>query len=59
MQIGDGAAKQTFTFGPQDHFVIPSWHTACFTTETGCVLFSFTDRPVHQALGIHHEERLS
>jgi gentisate 1,2-dioxygenase len=26
---------------------------------TGCVLFSFSDRPVHQALGIHSEERLS
>jgi gentisate 1,2-dioxygenase len=25
----------------------------------GCVLFSFSDRPVHQALGIHREERLS
>jgi gentisate 1,2-dioxygenase len=26
---------------------------------SGCVLFSYSDRPVHQALGIHQEERLS
>ncbi len=48
-----------FEFGPRDHFVVPSWHTARFSSERGCVLFSFSDRPVHQALGIHKEERLS
>ncbi|WP_048440869.1 gentisate 1,2-dioxygenase [Caenimonas sp. SL110] len=48
-----------FEFGPRDHFVIPSWHTARFSSKRGCVLFSFSDRPVHQALGIHKEERLS
>ena len=49
----------TFEFGPRDHFVIPSWHTAQLRSAQGCVLFSFSDRPVHQALGIHREERLS
>ncbi|WP_457280370.1 gentisate 1,2-dioxygenase [Polaromonas sp. P5_D5] len=49
----------TFEFGPCDHFVIPSWHTAQLRSAQGCVLFSFSDRPVHQALGIHREERLS
>ena len=49
----------TFEFGPHDHFVIPSWHTAQLHSAQGCVLFSFSDRPVHQALGIHKEERLS
>ena len=29
------------------------------SSQRGCVLFSYSDRPVHQALGIHHEERLS
>jgi gentisate 1,2-dioxygenase len=48
-----------FGFGPRDHFVIPSWHTAQLRSAQGCVLFSFSDRPVHQALGIHREERLS
>ena len=51
--------KMTLAFGPRDHFVIPSWHTARFKSAQGCVLFSFSDRPVHQALGIHKEERLS
>ena len=49
----------TFEFGPRDHFVIPSWHTAQLRSQSGCMLFSFSDRPVHQALGIHREERLS
>ena len=51
--------SQHFEYGPRDHFVIPSWHTARLKSATGCVLFSFSDRPVHQALGIHREERLS
>jgi len=56
----EGAGQQwQFGFGPRDHFVIPSWHTARFHSEAGCVLFSFSDRPVHQALAIHKEERLS
>jgi gentisate 1,2-dioxygenase len=38
---------------------VPSWHTARLSSDEGCVLFSFSDRPVHQALGIHNEERLS
>lgn len=48
-----------YAFGPRDHFVVPSWHTARLSSRGGCVLFSFSDRPVHQALGIHNEERLS
>lgn len=58
----DGTApekKNSFSFGPRDHFVIPSWHTARFESERGCVLFSYSDRPVQQALGIHREERMT
>ncbi len=51
--------QSTLAFGPRDHFVVPSWHTARFKSASGCVLFSYSDRPVHQALGIHQEERLS
>jgi gentisate 1,2-dioxygenase len=57
--IEAGGRTTRFAFGPRDHFVVPSWHTARFSSERGCVLFSYSDRPVHQALGIHHEERLS
>lgn len=48
----------TFPFSPRDHFVVPSWHTARLKSAPGCVLFSYSDRPVHLALGIHKEERL-
>jgi gentisate 1,2-dioxygenase len=50
--------QDTFSFGLRDHFVVPSWHAARLSSLSGCVLFSFSDRPVHQALGIHREERL-
>jgi gentisate 1,2-dioxygenase len=46
-----------FNFSPRDHFVIPSWHTAKLSSTSGCVLFSYSDRPVQQALSIHREER--
>jgi gentisate 1,2-dioxygenase len=59
VDIGHGGVDHAFPFGPRDHFVVPSWHTARFRSEAGCVLFSFSDRPVHQALGMHKEERLS
>jgi gentisate 1,2-dioxygenase len=46
-----------FNFSLRDHFVIPSWHTAKLSSASGCVLFSYSDRPVQQALSIHREER--
>jgi gentisate 1,2-dioxygenase len=54
-----GGETWSFAFGPRDHFVVPSWHTARLSSAEGCVLFSFSDRPVQQALAIHREERLS
>lgn len=45
-------------FEPRDHFVVPSWQTVRLESAPGCVLFSYSDRPVHQALGIHTEERI-
>jgi gentisate 1,2-dioxygenase len=46
-------------FSARDHFVVPSWQTLRLQSTCGCVLFSFSDRPVQQALGIHKEERLA
>uniref|UniRef100_UPI0030EB783C gentisate 1,2-dioxygenase n=1 Tax=Ramlibacter sp. PS3R-8 TaxID=3133437 RepID=UPI0030EB783C len=57
--VGEGDGQQRWRVGPRDHFVVPSWHTARLSSGRGCVLFSFSDRPVHQALGVHFEERLS
>jgi gentisate 1,2-dioxygenase len=59
VDIEHGGQQWQFDFGPRDHFVVPSWHTARFSSAAGCVVFSFSDRPVHQALAIHREERLS
>src|SRR6478735_12788667 len=49
--VSNGQDEVRYSFGPRDHFVIPSWHTARLASSSGCVLFSFSDRPVHQALG--------
>jgi gentisate 1,2-dioxygenase len=59
VEISHAQQRWTFSFGPRDHFVVPSWHAARLRSASGCVLFSFSDRPVHQALGLHREERLS
>ena len=59
VSVSQGDTTARHAFGPRDHFVIPSWHTARFASAAGCVLFSFSDRPVQEALGIHREERLS
>jgi gentisate 1,2-dioxygenase len=47
-----------FEFGPRDHFVVPSWHTCRLSASEETVLFSFSDRPIHEALAIHREEKL-
>ncbi|MBX3653275.1 MAG: gentisate 1,2-dioxygenase [Ramlibacter sp.] len=59
VDIEHAGVRHTFPLTPRDHFVVPSWHTARLRSTSGCVLFSYSDRPVHQALGIHKEERLS
>jgi gentisate 1,2-dioxygenase len=59
VDIAWGEQSWRFAFGPRDHFVVPSWHTARLSSQAGCVLFSFSDRPVQAALSIHKEERLS
>ncbi len=58
VSIGYNGSTVVYSFNPRDHFVIPSWHTARLQSTSGCVLFSFSDRPVHLALGIHREERM-
>jgi gentisate 1,2-dioxygenase len=48
-----------FDFEARDHFVVPSWHALRLQSPDGCVLFSFSDRPMQQAIGVHKEERLA
>ena len=51
-EIGD----KTFSWGPRDIFVAPSWHPVSHRAEKESVLFSFSDRPAQKALGIWREE---
>lgn len=48
----------TFEWGPRDVFVAPSWTPVRHEAVDGdAVLFSFSDRPAQQALGLWREER--
>ena len=52
------AGEETFTWGPRDVFVIPSWWPRRHEVEGGdAVLFSFSDRVVQEVLGLWREER--
>ncbi|MDE9431777.1 gentisate 1,2-dioxygenase [Xenorhabdus bovienii] len=46
-----------FMFGPKDIFVVPSWLPVSFETQSDTVLFSFSDRPVQEILGLFREAR--
>jgi gentisate 1,2-dioxygenase len=46
---------QSLDFCPRDVFVCPSWLPYRFETSSDCVLFSFSDRPVQQALDLWRE----
>jgi gentisate 1,2-dioxygenase len=51
-------AGETFTWGPRDTFVVPSWTRHAHRTSTGdAVLFSFSDRAAQQKLGLWREDR--
>ena len=56
---GEEASTQTFAFGPRDHFVVPSWASVSLEAEDDAILFSFSDRPAQQALGLWREERMA
>ena len=48
--------EQQYTFAPHDVFVVPPWCTYRFSTDTECVLFSFSDRAGQEALGFWREQ---
>ena len=61
-QVAEGKGKVTigseaFSFGAKDTFVAPSWHPASIDADSECVLFSYSDRPAQQALGLWREQR--
>ena len=51
--IGD----KTFTWGPRDIFVAPSWHWTRHVASSDAVLFSFSDRPIQEKLGLWRQDR--
>lgn len=48
---------ERFEYEPRDIFVVPSWMPLCFETAEESVLFSFSDRPGQEALGLWREKR--
>jgi gentisate 1,2-dioxygenase len=46
---------EQFMFEPKDIFVVPSWTPLRLGANEDAVLFSFSDRPVQQAMGILRE----
>jgi gentisate 1,2-dioxygenase len=53
-RIGDA----TYAFGRNDIFVVPSWHALTLQADAETIVFSFSDRPMQQALGIWREEKM-
>jgi gentisate 1,2-dioxygenase len=49
--------EETLDWGPRDTFVVPSWMRHYHAANEDAVLFSFSDRPVHQKLGLWREDR--
>jgi len=57
---GGGRARvggESFDWGPRDVFVCPSWHEVVHEVGGESVLFSYSDRPVQEKLGLWRERR--
>jgi gentisate 1,2-dioxygenase len=52
-RIGD----EDFAWGPKDIFVVPSWKAVTHEADAESVLFSFSDRPVQEKIGVWREDR--
>jgi gentisate 1,2-dioxygenase len=48
---------ESFDFEPRDTFVVPSWTPLSVHADGECVLFSFSDRPAQEAMGLWREKR--
>ncbi len=48
---------ESFEFEPRDTFVVPSWMPVSIQTKSETVLFSFSDRPGQEAMGLWREKR--
>ena len=50
--------EDSWRFDENDVFVVPSWHPLQLRARRDTLIFSFSDRPVQQALGLWREHRL-
>ena len=48
---------EVFEWGPRDVFVVPSWAEITHHADEDAVLFSYSDRPIQEKLGLHRERR--
>jgi gentisate 1,2-dioxygenase len=48
--------SDTFAFEPRDTFVVPSWMPLTLEATSETVLFSFSDRPGQEAMGLWREK---
>jgi gentisate 1,2-dioxygenase len=48
--------NEVFEWRDHDIFVVPSWRPVSHSAREDAVLFSFSDRPAQQALGLWREE---
>ena len=49
--------EESLTWGPKDIFVAPSWKPVSHEADEESVLFSFSDRPVQEKIGVWREDR--
>jgi len=49
--------ETTLEWRPKDIFVVPSWQPVVHETDAESVLFSFSDRPVQERIGVWREDR--
>jgi len=54
---GRDGADFVVEWGKRDLFVVPSWHRVRHEAAEDSVLFSFSDRPIQEALHLHREDR--
>jgi len=54
-----GDAALAFEFAARDVFVVPSWHAFTLAASEDTIVFSFSDRPVQEVLGLWREERMA
>ena len=49
--------EAVFEWGPRDLVVVPGWHSFRLEADDDAILFSASDRPVQEKLGLLHEDR--